>query len=388
MTQGQTYNGNCPVYVGLDTAGTTLGLSTLSSNNDTYISGCLDTSLCTSSTTVCTEEYAPVCGCDNHTYSNLCFAHKNAINISTPGVCSVTNTTNLYPPSLTLPDLPVHTPVNLPIPVQLPIPIKLPILPVSPILPVGSGGKGKGIGGGTGTRTGVGSQQPTAHPTPGFRPVGDPSTLAPPYVIPPPPPTMSGTTLTTTLTPTQKTLNPHSIPTLPLLIIFVTETEQPTASPALNTNTTNTTDTAPVPMHHQSNPSTSTQPLLLVSSATRTWHRLSFAQLFSKDVKWVYDVTKYHPRTRLVRQTRQRDQSSHEKNNDKKQDKDNGKGEDKGQSKSKDEDEGQSKKKASSSYHQRGFKALRWCFIEVFSWTILSNYTQIMMFISQSHHFS
>ena len=42
-----------------------------------------------------------------------------------------------------------------------------------------------GITGMTGG-TGLGSLQPTAHPSPGVLPVGDPSTLAPPIVPPPP----------------------------------------------------------------------------------------------------------------------------------------------------------------------------------------------------------
>ena len=162
VAQGQIYDNNCPVYVGpmsdgLDTS-TSQGQKIFPPSNNTYFPvGCIDTSLCSPFTTVCTEEYAPVCGCDNRTYSNLCFAHKNAINITTPGECNVTNTTYLYPP-LSLPDSPI----------------------LAPVPPVSSGESG------TGTGTEIGSQQPTTHPTPFVRPVGDPSTLAPPHAPPPP----------------------------------------------------------------------------------------------------------------------------------------------------------------------------------------------------------
>lgn len=142
--------------------------------------------------------------------------------------------------------------------------------------------------------------------------------------------------------------------------------------------------------------------MMHVSSATRTWHRhhrLSFAQLFSKDIKWVYDITKYHPRSLYVKpMTKQEEpliystQTNHHDNGSSDQDDDQNKDIDKGIGKSdeEDEDKGQGKGKTKSSlYQQRGVKALRWCLIEVLSWTVLSNYHQIiMMFISPSHHLS
>ena len=35
----------------------------------------------------CTEEYAPVCGCDGETYSNACFARVNGVKTYTSGEC-------------------------------------------------------------------------------------------------------------------------------------------------------------------------------------------------------------------------------------------------------------------------------------------------------------
>ena len=36
---------------------------------------------------ICTMEYAPVCGCDGETYSNVCYARVNGVNSFTSGEC-------------------------------------------------------------------------------------------------------------------------------------------------------------------------------------------------------------------------------------------------------------------------------------------------------------
>ena len=35
----------------------------------------------------CTEEYAPVCGCDGETYINVCYAQINGVSSFTSGEC-------------------------------------------------------------------------------------------------------------------------------------------------------------------------------------------------------------------------------------------------------------------------------------------------------------
>lgn len=47
---------------------------------------CIDSDLIDMSI-ICTEEYNPVCGCDNKTYSNDCKANKNGVTKFEMGAC-------------------------------------------------------------------------------------------------------------------------------------------------------------------------------------------------------------------------------------------------------------------------------------------------------------
>jgi hypothetical protein len=42
---------------------------------------------CNSPAFLCFEIYAPVCGCDHHTYANECVAHRDGVSIAHRGAC-------------------------------------------------------------------------------------------------------------------------------------------------------------------------------------------------------------------------------------------------------------------------------------------------------------
>jgi len=43
--------------------------------------------VCTIKPVICTKEFAPVCGCNDKTYSNRCVANADGINVSYEGEC-------------------------------------------------------------------------------------------------------------------------------------------------------------------------------------------------------------------------------------------------------------------------------------------------------------
>lgn len=46
------------------------------------------TGICKDIPQVCTQDFAPVCGCDDKTYSNACTAAANSVSLVSLGACS------------------------------------------------------------------------------------------------------------------------------------------------------------------------------------------------------------------------------------------------------------------------------------------------------------
>jgi Kazal-type serine protease inhibitor domain len=54
--------------------------------------GCVAPGVCKTKPTMCASIYAPVCGCDNKTYSNSCMANASGTSVKSKGVCSSVKT--------------------------------------------------------------------------------------------------------------------------------------------------------------------------------------------------------------------------------------------------------------------------------------------------------
>lgn len=46
--------------------------------------------VCKTRPDICTEEYVPVCGCDDKTYSNACYAAMEGVSVLHAGECATT----------------------------------------------------------------------------------------------------------------------------------------------------------------------------------------------------------------------------------------------------------------------------------------------------------